>query len=138
MDFQKKMKIRKIISVSYIAAGLILVIANIGNSVENNFNFAFGFALLAMGILRLLCNRKITASEQSMRKQELAEADERIRMISERAKSWAFILSIIGSGVLVIVLNVLGYREQALPFSWYVCAMATLYWICWVVIQKKY
>ena len=73
-----------------------------------------------------------------MRKQELAEADERIRMISERAKSWAFTLSIIGSGVLVIVLNVLGYREQALPFSWYVCAMATLYWICWVIIRKKY
>ena len=138
MDFQKKMKIRKIISVSYISAGLILVIANIGNSVENNFTFAFGFGLLAMGILRLFRNRKITASEQSMRKQELAEADERIRMISERAKSWAFTLSIIGSGVLVIVLNVLGYREQALPFSWYVCAMATLYWICWVIIRKKY
>ena len=47
-----------------------------------------------MGLLRLFRYRKITRDDQSLRKQEVEETDERTRMISERAKSWAFSLSI--------------------------------------------
>ena len=94
------------------------------------------FAL--MGILRLFQYRKITRNDQSMRKQELAESDERTRMIAERARSWAFSLSITGSGIVVIVLSLLGRHEEALPFAWYVCGMVVLYWISFVIIRKKY
>ncbi len=138
MEFQKKMKQRQIIAVSYIVLGLILVIADLLKGFENYFFFSFGIALLMMGALRLHRNRKITANEQTMRKQELAEKDERTRMISERARSWAFSLSITISGILVIVLNFMGLTEQALPFAWYVCGMVALYWVCWMIIQKKY
>ena len=138
MDFHKKMKQRFFIAISYILLGLAMVLGYILAESENHFFFSFGIAMTLMGVLRLMKHRTIAKNDQTLRKQELAEKDERTRMISERARSWAFSLSIIAAGVLVIVLNVLDYREQALPFSWYVCAMATLYWICWVIIQKKY
>ena len=138
MEFQKKMKLRKTIAVSYLILGFSLVIADLLTGSENYFLFHFGVALLTMGCLRLHRNRKITASEETMRKQELSEKDERIRMITERARSWAFSLSVTGSGILVIVLNILGYQEQALPFAWYVCGMVILYWICWLILNKKY
>lgn len=138
MEFQKKMKQRQLIAASYIALGLVLIIADILKGFENSFFFSFGFALTAMGLLRLFQARKISATKQTMRKQEVAENDERTRMICERAKSWTFSLSVTGSGILVILLNILGYREEALPFAWYVCGMVMLYWICWIILRRKY
>ena len=138
MDFRKKMKQRLWIAISYIALGLILVTADAVNHFENYFFSSFGLALVIMGILRIIRHRKIMRDDQSLRKQELAESDERIRMIAERARSWVFSLSVTGAGLLVIVLNILGHHDAALPFAWYVCGMVVLYWICYSVIDKKY
>ena len=138
MDFRKKMKQRLWIAISYIALGLILVIADAVNHFENYFFSSFGFALVIMGILRIIRHRKTMRNDQSIRKQELAESDERTRMIAERARSWAFSLSITGAGIVVIVLSLLGQHEEALPFAWYVCGMVILYWISYFMIRKKY
>jgi uncharacterized membrane protein len=138
MDFRKKLKQRFRIAVSYIVLGLVLVTLDAVNHYENYFISSFGFALLLMGALRLIVHRKVTKDDASVRKQELSETDERTLMISEKAKSWVFSLSIVISGILVIGLNLLGYQEAALPFAWYVCGMIILYWICWIIIRKKY
>lgn len=138
MDFRKKMKQRFYIAASYILLGLALVIADIAKGFENYFFFSFGFALLIMGIIRIIRYRKITQNDQALRKQELAETDERSQMISERAKCWVFSLSISAAGILVIILNLMGYHDEALPFAWYVCGMVVLYWICWNIVRKKY
>ena len=138
MDFKKKMKQRLYLAVAYIVTGLILLTTEIAVGTENYFFTAFGFALVTMGILRIGNYRKITRDDQSLRKQELTETDERNRMIAERARSWAFYLSILAVGILVLVLSLLGYHEEALPFAWFVCGMTVLYWICWIIIRKKY
>ena len=138
MDFRKKMKQRLWIAISYIALGLILVIADAVNHFENYFFSSFGFALVIMGILRIIRHRKTLRDDQSLRKQELAESDERNRMIAERSRSWVFSLSVTGAGLLVVVLNILGCHDAALPFAWYVCGMCVLYWICFIIIRKKY
>ena len=138
MEFKQKLKQRLWIAISYIVLGLILVIADAVNHFENYFFFSFGFALVIMGILRILRHLKTMRDDQSLRKQELAESDERVRMIAERARSWVFSLSVTGAGILVIALNILGYHDAALPFAWYVCGMVVLYWICFSVICKKY
>ena len=138
MDFKKKMNQRFAIAVGYILLGLVLVIADLLKGLDNYFFFSFGFALVIMGILRLFQYRKITKNDQTLRKQELAESDERIRMIAERARSWAFSYSLMGAGIVVIVLSVMGKHDEALPFAWYVCGMCILYWICFAIIRKKY
>ena len=138
MEFKQKLKQRLWIAISYIVLGLILVITDAVNHFENYFFFSFGFALVIMGILRIIRHLKTMRDDQSLRKQELAESDERIRMIAERARSWVFSLSVTGAGILVIALNILGHHDAALPFAWYVCGMVVLYWICFSVIGKKY
>lgn len=138
MEFKKKLKQRLYIAVSYIALGLILILADILNHPDNYFIFSFGVALLVMGVLRITRYRKTSKDEKTIRKQELAENDERFLMMSERAKSWAFSFSIILGGLAVIVLSLLGYHDLAQPFAWYVCLMTALYWICWNIIRKKY
>lgn len=138
MDFKKKMQQRLFLAAGYILLGIVLICTDLLNGSENDFFFSFGLALVIMGIVQFLRYRKITKSDQSLRKQELTETDERNRMISERAKSWVFSFSVIIAGMIVIVLSLLGYHDQALPFAWYVCGMITLYWIFWYIIRKKY
>lgn len=138
MEFNKKMKQRKFIALSYMTIGLAFVIFDLISRSENYYYASFGIALALMGILRIFQYRKITRNEQTMRKQEVAESDERTRMIAERARSWAFSLSITGAGIWVIVQNLLGHHEEALPYAWYVCGMVVLYWISFFMIRKKY
>jgi len=138
MEFKKKMNQRLMIAVGYILLGLALVCADLLKGFENYFFFSFGITLAIMGILRLIKYRKITRNDQTLRKQELAESDERTRMIAERARSWAFSYALMGAGIVVIVLNVMGKHDEALPFAWYVCGMVVLYWLCFIIIQKKY
>jgi len=138
MDFEKKMKQRLYIAVGYCVLGPALIIAGVVNKFENYFISSFGFALLIMGILRIVQNRKITKNETTMRKREVAETDERNKKLSERAKSWTFSFTIMVSGIIVIVLSILGYHDQAQPFSWFVCAMVAIYWVFYLIASKKY
>ena len=138
MEFKKKLKTRRYIALTYIVLGLVLIAADILNHFENYFSFSFGTSLLIMGIVRLIRHRKITKNDASIRKQEIAESDERIRMLSERAKSWAFSYSILMAGIVVIVLSLMGKQDAAQPFAWLVCGQVALYWICWMILRKKY
>lgn len=138
MEFQRKMKQRLYIAISYILLGLILTAAHIFTHSDNYFILPFGICLLVMGTLRMIRYKNITADDKSMRKQEVSETDERTRMISERAKSWAFSFSIMVCGIIVIVLSFLGNHDAAQPFAWFVCFMVLLYWIFYAIANKKY
>lgn len=138
MDFQKKLKRRLYIAVFYIVLGLIFIVSAFLSSYDNYFISSYGIALIVMGIMRIIRYRKITADEKNVRRQELAETDERNRMIAERARSWTFSFSVMVAGLAVIILSVLGKHDQALPFAWFVCLMIVLYWIFWNVIRMKY
>ena len=138
MEYKKKLRQRLYIALSYLALGLVLILADAVNHFSNYFCFSFGVALMIMGVLRIFQYRKITRDDKTIRKQELMETDERTRMISERARSWAFSFSLTIAGLVVIVLSLLGYHDHAQPLAWYVCGMVILYWIFWLILGKKY
>ena len=138
MDFNKKMKVRLFVSIAYCILGIVLVAASAMNHFQNHFTISYGLALLVIGFLRIAQNRKITQDDKTMRHQELTEADERNRMLADRAKSWTFSFSIIVAGVIVLILSFLGYHDQALPFSYFVCFMVGIYWIFRFIAGKKY
>lgn len=138
MEFKKKLKQRLYIAISYLVLGLILLVSAYLSNAGNYFISFFGIALLVMGVMRIFHYHSIIKDEKSLRQREVAETDERNRMMSERAKSWAFSLSIMLAGLAVIVLSLLGFHDYAQPFAWFVCLMTVLYWICWSIIRKKY
>lgn len=138
MDFEKKMKIRQYVAIFYCVLGAVLILGNLLMDYENHFILPFGIALLIIGVLRMMQNRKITKNEQTMHQREVMESDERNILISERARSWTFIFSVVAAGFIVLVLSVLGYHEQAQPFSWFVCAMIGLYWVFYLILKRKY
>ncbi len=138
MDFKKKMNQRLWIAISYIVFGAALALIALITKSENQFLSGFGITLAVMGILRIFQYRKITKSTDSLRKRELAETDERTRMIAERAKSWSFSFSLMAAGITVIVLSFLGQHDLAQPISWVMCGMVLLYWVFYLIARRKY
>lgn len=138
MEFKKKLKQRLYIAVSYLALGIVLNIAAAVSHSENIFLSTFGTCMIVMGLVRILRHVRLVRSDSAVKRQEIAETDERNLMMAERARAWAFSSTVLGAGVAVIVLSLLGYHDAALPFAWLVCGMTVLYWICWNIIRKKY
>ena len=138
MEFKKKLKQRLYVNLGWAIFGLFLIAFWCIWRPENTYPLSLGIAFVIMGILRTHQYRQDTRDEKTIRQKELAETDERNRMMLERAKSWAFSASLFIAGDLVIILSLMGKHEIVLPFAWFVCGMTLLYWICWNIIRKKY
>lgn len=138
MDFKKKLKQRLYVNLGWAIFGLFLIVYWCIRQPENTYPLSLGIAFVIMGILRTHQYRKDTKDEKTIRQKELAETDERNRMMLERAKSWAFSFSVFFAGDMVIILSLMGKHEVAQIFAWFLCGMIVLYWLCWNIIRKKY
>jgi len=138
MDFEKKLKKRILTARIFLVLGPILMAVSIWQNLDNEFFFAWGTALMVIGIVRLRQYRKVMASPEAMRAQEVAETDERNIMLSSKAKSWAFGWYVLICGIAVIVLEFMGKVELATLLAFSVCALIVLYWGCYHVLKRKY
>ena len=111
MTFREKLKKRLYLAIGYLIAGGILIILAAVLKLENEFLSSFGFVLVVCGLVRIRNYKRITKSDESIRRQEIAETDERNLSIANRAKSWAFSLYVFLTCVLVIALEVLNREE---------------------------
>lgn len=138
MEFKKKLKQRLYINLGWAVFGLLLIVFWCIRQPENTYPLSLGIAFAIMGIIRTIQYRQTAKDDKAVRQMELAEKDERNRMMNERAKSWAFSFSLYIAGDLAIILSLLGKHEIAQIFAWFLCGMTLLYWICWNIIRKKY
>lgn len=138
MDFKKKLKQRLFVHLIWSVLGLGMILYCFLTDTSNTYPFSLGIAFIVIGVIRTIQYKQTVSDEKALRQKEVAETDERNRMMSERAKSWAFSVSLFVAGDLAILLSLLGKHEFALPFAWFVCGMTLLYWICWYIIRKKY
>lgn len=137
MDYKKKLKLRLYIAIIYIALGVTMIVGTFAVKTENEFISAFGFAMAIMGIVRRRNYFIITKNEETIRKQEIIETDERNLSIQNKAKSAAFYIYTLSSCTAVIILSFLNMHEAAKWVSCSVLLLVAIYWICYLVYQKK-
>ena len=138
MEFQKKIKQRLYTARFFIVFGIVLVAVALWKQLDNEFFFAYGVAILAIGIVRMRQYRKQMASPEAMRIQEIRETDERNIMLANKAKSWAFWWYIMICGTAVIVLEFMNQVQIATALACSICFLMVLYWICYYVVKQKY
>lgn len=137
MDYKNKLKLRLIISISYTVLGLIMAIVSVVLKADEYFIGSFGLGLFVCGAVRIRNYFIITKSEDSIKKHEIAETDERNIMIANKAKSLAFTIGIIIMAIAVIVFTILKSFEIARLISLGICAFILVYVICYFIINKK-
>ena len=90
MDYKNKLKQRLYIAVIYIALGVMMIAGTFATKPDNDFISSFGFVIIVMGIVRVRNYFMITKNEETIRKQEIIETDERNIAIQDKAKSATF------------------------------------------------
>ena len=137
MDYEKKLKSRLNIAIAYIVLGVMFIVGTFITKTENDFISTFGFMLILMGLVRIRNYRIITKNEDTIRKQQIIETDERTVSIIHKAKSAAFSIYIFILGVDVIAFSLFGMHEAAKWLAYSVCLLIAIYWICYFIYQKK-
>ena len=90
MDYKKKLRSRLNVAITYIVLGVMFIVGTFITKTENDFISTFGFMMILMGLVRIRNYRIITKDEDTIRKQQIIETDERNISIIHKAKSAAF------------------------------------------------
>ncbi len=137
MDFRKKLRIRLYVALSYIVLGIAMFV--IFNIIKTGTPFlsSWGFALFVIGVARTRNYFIITKSEQNIKRQEIAESDERNIYVANKAKSFSFSCYVLIACLSVIILQLFNKTELAYLISISVCVLLVLYWVSYFVIRKK-
>lgn len=137
MDYKKKLKSRLNIAIIYMVLGVILIAAAFITKTDNEFISAFALMMIIMGLVRIRNYLIITKNEDTIKKHQIAQTDERNVSIIQKARSSAFSIYFLILGMAVIVLSFLRMHDEAKQIGYCVCLLAVIYWICYFIHQKK-
>lgn len=104
----------------------------------NSFWSGLGFALLCIAAARLVCIRRLKAHPEKAAEAEREAKDERNLFLMDKARSWAFAWGLILAGAAVVVLQLVRLPAYSYAVAYVLCGQLVLYWVCWLVLRKKY
>lgn len=137
MDFKKKLKIRLYTAIIYLILGVMIIVGAFAAKPNNDFISSFGLMLAVIGIARIRNYFIITKSEESIKKQQIAETDERNILIMHKARSATFFIYILISAIAVIILSFLNMYNIAKCISYSISLLIAIYWISYWIYRKK-
>lgn len=135
MYYNKK---KMIISIMWVIIGATLLVLDIIGVMDNPAYSGMGGGLLVIGMMQIYKNFKYHSNEEYKEKIDLEYKDERNGYIRMKAWAWAGYLFIIGAAVVSIVLFVMKMTLIGQIVSYCMCAVLMLYWISYLVLQRKY
>ena len=131
-------KDRRIVScIIYIVFGVILLVLGILEIVDS-FWSGMGGALIAVGVVRMIHILRYHYDESYHENMEIEMKDERSHFIRNKAWAWAGYLFVLIAAISTIVLKVLGQNLLSIAAGFAVCILMLLYWVCYLVLKKKY
>ncbi|WP_352397877.1 hypothetical protein [[Clostridium] aminophilum] len=125
-------------SIICILLGLFLLILTDRSLIPDDGMSGFGYGLIAVGAIRLFQVIRYRKDEAFQKKVDIAASDERYSFLSMKAWSWTGYISLIGAGILMIVMRITGNREISQILSYCVCAELLIYSGTFFVLSKKY
>ena len=137
MDIEKKLKYRLYVAIGYVIAAIIVIVFSATTHTDNDFLSGLGAGLLVCGGTRIRNYFLITKNAETIKRQEIAETDERNLAIATKAKNIAFSVYIMLACIAIIVLSLLGYESLYSVLSLSVCTMLIIYCSAYWIIRKR-
>ena len=128
---------RMIAYIIYIIFGAVLIALGVLEVVDS-FWSGMGGALIAMGAVLVIQFLRYKNDESYREKWDVETQDERNHFIRNKAWAWAGYLFVLIAAICAIVFKLLGQDLLSMAASFTVCILVLLYWICYIVLKKKY
>lgn len=136
MDFKKKLKTRLYWGISKIILGVLIIVG--ANVLWQNIEglWGIGLGLTVAGVVNLRNYFLITKNEETIKKQQIAESDERFIAIAHKAASITFSVYTTVSAITIIALVVMDRGTLAVPIGCSAIFLILIYRISYVIISK--
>lgn len=132
-----KLDKRSIAYVLYIILGAVLLGFGFAG-VLDSFWSGMGSALIAVGVIRLALLLRYCKDEAYREEKEIEAKDERNQFIRNKAWAWAGYLFVLIAAIATIALKLLGQDLLSRVAGFALCILMILYWLCYLVLRKKY
>lgn len=119
-----------------IVGAVLLTLADL--KIVDEFWGLIGTVLFVCGALRLVRTIRLNRSDKYREKMEVADTDERLKFIRNKAWAWTGYLFIIFAAVAGLVLKILGQDLIAFVICMAMCGMLILYWVTFFILSRKY
>lgn len=138
MEFEKKIKTRIAVAVIYILIGITLIIVSNLGIANNEYANPFGTVFLICGLVRIVQYVRLLKNPDAMEKRRISETDERNLLLMTQARSLSFSVYIICAGLAVMACFILNQPQTAQFIAYTICAYVVIYWICYMIVKRKY
>ena len=128
---------RIIANILYIVLGAAFLVLGILEIIDA-FWSGMGGALIAVGVIRIVQFYRFRKDETYREKVEIEMKDERNQYLRIKAWAWAGYLFILIAAVSTIVFKLLGQDLLSMAAGFAICFIMLLYWVCYLVLRKKY
>ena len=131
-----------VLSIIYIVLGAALFVASqvadLGDSTLAQILPGMGGALIAIGLIRLYRGIRLAKDKAYRENFEVETHDERNQWLRMKAWSWAGYLFVMIAACGTLVFAFIDKKELMMAASYSVCIILLLYWICYLIVRKKY
>ena len=125
------------LSVLWVVLGGVLVALELTRRIEEYWG-SMGFARVVVGLLQIVRFVRYQRNEEYREKMDVQNGDERNRFLANKAWAWAGYWIVLICAVGTIVFKLLGREDLMMFSSGVVCLMLVLYWLCYLVLKRKY
>ena len=132
-----KTKGKMYFSAFWVLLGIALLALGVAEVVDS-FWSGMGGGMIGVGVLQVIRFRRYENDPEYRKKRQIQEGDERNLFIQGKAWQWAATLFIVTAGIGVVVFRLIGQDLLSLVASCAVCYLVVLYWVSWLILQKKY
>lgn len=130
-------KKRMALSVFWIIIGVILFVLALMQIIDQSVWAGIGGGLIGAGAAMLIRNIKYITNEEYKEKIDIQNSDERNKFLANKAWAWAGYCYVMIAAAASIALMIVGRPEYVLV-SGSLCLMLVLYWLCYVILRRKY
>jgi len=99
---------------------------------------AVGAGLFAYGFNRLVGEWRVKHNPEYAKKLEIANQDERLAFIADKARSMTLIIVIMALSLLGVVLISINLRPYGLACCYITCGISVLYFVVYQILSRKY
>ena len=129
---------RLVLQIFWIVLGAVLVVLSVTEVIQSSLYSGMGGALIAVGILQLIRTVKYRKDPEYREKVDIELTDERSKYLRMKSWAWTGYIIVLVESIGVIIAMILGYETVQLVLAYSVCLILLVYWITYLVLNKKY
>lgn len=128
---------RILLSVFWAVLGVVLMIAGYAGRLDTYWS-SLGTGFFVIGVMQIIRWFHYQTDDAYKEHVDTEGRDERNRFISTRAWAWAGYAYVMLAALASVGFRIAGNDALSFAASMSACLIMVLYWVCWMLLRRKY